>query len=178
MRNRFLNLVVMSVLPFAAAAAQDAGGPSNVLSFQPLNAVVLTAYSAEYERKIGDEISFGIGGTHWNVGNDANDLTYQSGDVKLRFYPQGNALQGFSLGGSVGFSRISATNDFDGTEDSASGPSFGVLIEYQWLMGKARNFALALGLGAKAVMVDEDEITSDDFVARYPTARVSVGYAF
>lgn len=177
MRNRVLNLVVMSVLPFAAAAAQDAGGPSNVLSFQPLNAVMLTAYSAEYERKIGEATSVGIGGTHWNV-DEANDLTYQSGDLKFRFYPQGVALQGFSLGGSVGFSQISASNDLDGTEESASGPSFGVLIEYQWLMGKSRNFALALGLGAKAVMVDEDEITSDDFVARYPTARVSVGYAF
>lgn len=167
----------MSILPFATAVAQDAGGPSNVLSFQPLNAIVLTAYSAEYERKIGEATSFGIGGTHWNV-DDGNDLTYQSGDLKFRFYPQGVALQGFSLGGSVGYSRISATNDFDATEESVSGPSFGVLIEYQWLMGKSKNVALALGLGAKAVMVDEDEITSDDFVARYPTARISVGYAF
>jgi hypothetical protein len=45
-------------------------------------------------------------------------------------------------------------------------------------MGAKRNFALALGVGAKAVQVNEDEITNNDFTARYPTARISVGYAF
>lgn len=162
-------------MPFAAPA-QEIAGPSNVISIQPLNAVLLTMFSAEYERKTGGAVSAGVGGTYFQV-DDADDLTYTSGDLKLRFYPQGTALQGFSFGGSVGFSSISATA-FDGTDESVSGPSFGILIEYQWLMGTKRNFALALGLGAKAVMVNEDEITSDDFIARYPTARVSVGYAF
>ncbi len=155
---------------------QESIGPSNVLSIQPLNAVILTMYSAEYERKTGSAVSVGVGGTYWDVGED-DDLTYASGDLKLRYYPQGTALQGFSFGGSVGFSSISATT-FEGVDESASGPSLGILIEYQWLMGVQRNFALTLGVGAKAVMVDEDEISSDDFIARYPTARISVGFAF
>ena len=183
MRNRALSLAAAMFFPLAVSAqeitvsAEGVAGPSNVLSIQPLNAVILTMYSAEYERKTGGAVSVGVGGTYWDVGEDDN-LTYASGDVKLRYYPQGTALQGFSFGGSVGFSSISATNTFDGTEESASGASIGILIEYQWLMGAKRNFALALGIGAKAVMVDEDEISSDDFIARYPTARISVGFAF
>jgi hypothetical protein len=170
----------MVLFPFAAAAAQEipAAMPSNVISIQPLNAVILTAFSVEYERKTGSAVTVGVGATYWDAGDESDDdLTYASTDLKLRYYPQGTALQGFSFGGTVGFSSVSSTG-FDGSEESASGPSFGVLIEYQWLMGAKRNFALALGVGAKAVQVNEDEITNNDFTARYPTARISVGYAF
>jgi len=184
MKTQLLALASAVLIPFGASSAQvDAtsgplSGPSNVISLQPLNAVILTMYSGEYERRIGRELSFGFGATYWDLGEDSNELTYKSGDLKLRFYPQGNALHGFSFGGSVGLTSISALS-FDGTtEESASGPSFGILIEHQWLMGASRNFAVALGVGAKAVMVDEDEISSDDFIARYPTIRISVGYAF
>jgi|SRR5687767_8428373 len=182
MRNRVLSLAAVMFVPFAVFAQeitvspQEISGPSNVLSIQPINAVLLTAWSAEYERKVGGAVTVGVGGTHWDVGEE-DDLTYASADLKLRYYPQGNALQGFAFGGTVGFSSISATSS-DGTDESASGPSFGILIEYQWLMGVKRNFALALGVGAKSVMVDEDAISSDDFILRYPTARLSVGFAF
>lgn len=175
MRIRVIALVAAAMMPFAAASAQETAiGPSNVLSFQPLTAM-LTVYAAEYERKTGTALTFGIGGTYSDLGD--NDLTYRSGDLKLRYYPQGTALRGFSFGGSVGYTSVSESL-FDGSDASANGPSFGVLLEYQWLMGASRNFALALGLGAKAVMVDEDEFSNSDFIARYPTARVSVGWAF
>jgi hypothetical protein len=183
MKNQLLALAAATLIPFAVSAQVEAtsvplNGPSNVLSLQPLNAVILTMYSAEYERRTSRSLSFGVGATYWDVGEDSDNLKYTSGDVKLRFYPQGTALHGFSFGASVGFSSISATS-FDGTaEESASGASLGILIEHQWLMGVSRNFAVALGVGAKAVMVDEDEISSDDFIARYPTIRISVGYAF
>jgi hypothetical protein len=184
MNKHVLTLAAVMLVPFAASSAQveatsvPISGPSNVISVQPLNAVILTMYSGEYERRTSRSLSFGIGATYWDAGDDSDNLKYTSGDLKLRFYPQGTALHGFSFGGSVGFSSISATSSFDGTEESVSGPSFGILIEHQWLMGSARNFAVALGVGAKAVMVDEDEISNDDFIARYPTIRVSVGYAF
>jgi hypothetical protein len=181
MRNRVLTLAAAVVMPFAASTQEvpaptpAVAAPSNVISFQPLIAV-FEVYSAEYERKVASATTLGIGGTYWNFGDD--ELTYTSGDLKLRYYPQGTALMGFSFGGSVGFTSISATNTFDGTEESASGATLGVLLEYQWLMGAKRNVSAALGLGAKALMVDEDEITSGDFVARYPTGRVSIGFAF
>ena len=53
-----------------------------------------------------------------------------------------------------------------------------MLLEYQWLMGAKKSFALALGGGAKALIVNEDQVTNSTFTAHYPTARVSIGYAF
>jgi hypothetical protein len=176
MRTRVLTLISAALIPFAAASAQQEVAPRNVISLQPLSAV-LTVYSAEYERQTSAAVTGGVGGTYWNLGDAGDDLTYKSADVKLRYYPNGTALRGFSVGGTVGFTSISGTST-TGADESASGPTLGVLLEYQWLMGVKRNFSLALGAGAKALMVKEENITSGDFTARYPTARVSVGYAF
>jgi hypothetical protein len=178
MRNRVLLLAVASLLPFAAASAQQVAvaAPRNVLSIQPINAV-FTDYSAEYERATAGAVTLGIGGTYFDIGDDFDELTYKSADVKLRYYPNGTALMGFSFGGTAGFTSISGT-DFDGTDESVSGPSLGVLLEYQWLLGVKRNFSVALGVGAKALFVNDNTFDSDDFITRYPTARVSVGFAF
>jgi hypothetical protein len=176
MRIRVLTIAIAALSPLAAASAQIEAAPRNVLSFQPLSAM-LTVYSAEYERQTASAVSVGVGGTYWNIGEGSDDLTYKSGDVKLRYYPQGVALRGFAFGGSVGFTTVTGTSD-TGTEETASGASFGLMLEYQWLMGATRNFALALGVGAKALSVKEETFSSGDFTARYPTARISVGYAF
>jgi hypothetical protein len=141
-----------------------------------LNAV-FTAYSAEYERQIAGAATFGVGGTYFDVGDGVDQVTFNSGDVKLRYYPNGTALMGFSFGGTAGFTSVTGT-DSNGTEESVSGPSLGVLLEYQWLLGVQRNFSVALGVGAKAIFVKDNQITSGDFTTRYPTARVSIGYAF
>jgi hypothetical protein len=176
MRKSILILAAVAV-PFAAAAAQSVGTPHNVLSIQPINAV-FTAYSAEYEHQLTAASTFGVGGTFFNVGDDIDEVTYKSADVKLRYYPNGTALMGFSFGGSAGYSSISGTDANDGSDISVSGPSLGVLLEYQWLMGVQRNVSVALGAGAKAVFVKDADFTSDSFVTRYPTVRVSIGYAF
>jgi hypothetical protein len=178
MRTRVLLLAVACLVPFAAAPAQQiaAAAPRNVLSIQPINAV-FTDYSAEYERATAGAVTLGVGGTYFDVGDGIDQLTYKSGDVKLRYYPNGTALQGFSFGGTAGFASVSGT-DFNGTDQSVSGPSLGVLLEYQWLMGVQRNFSVALGVGAKALFVNDNTFNNDNFITRYPTARVSVGFAF
>ena len=175
MRNRLLSLIAAAVIPFGTVLAQDAS-PRNVFSFQPLTAV-FTVYSAEYERQTAGALTVGVGGTYWSLGDATDELTYKSADVKLRYYPNGTALSGFSFGGTVGFTSVSGTST-SGFDESAGGPSFGVLLEYQWLMGAKQNFSVALGAGAKALSVKQETFTSGDFTARYPTARISVGYAF
>jgi hypothetical protein len=175
MRNRAFVLAVAVLTPFAAASTQVAT-PRNVISIQPLNAV-FTAYSAEYERQIGGAATFGVGGTYFNIGDGIDEVTFKSGDLKLRYYPNGTALMGFSFGGTAGYTSVTGT-DFNGAQATVSGPSLGVLLEYQWLLGVQRNFSVTLGVGAKAVFVKDNQITSSDFTTRYPTARVSIGYAF
>lgn len=168
------------LLPFPHAAAQDLP-PRNVISIQPLSAV-FTVFAAEYERAVGTAVTAGLGATGWSTDDDGfgDRLRYRSVDVKVRYYPQGTALSGFSFGGTIGFTNVvhevrSATPPYD---QSAGGGSFGVLLEYQWLLGAKRNFAVALGVGAKALMVNEGDLAGSNFLARYPTARISVGWAF
>jgi hypothetical protein len=193
MRNRVLTLAAAALIPSVAALAQEVPAappqvipaapaqqqvaPRNVISVQPINAV-FEVYSVEYEHRLASAATLGVGGTYWNPGDEFDNLTYASGDIKLRYYPSGTALMGFAFGASLGFTKVSSTNNFDGSEESTSGPAFGVLLEYQWLLGVKRNFVVALGVGAKALMVKEEDISSGDFTARYPTARVSVGFAF
>lgn len=164
-------------MPFVAASAQTAA-PRNVISIQPLNAM-MTVYSGEYERQTGKSVTFGIGGTYWGADDATGDeASYTSGDVKLRYYPSGTALMGFSFGASAGFTSVAATDAATAIETKESGPTFGVLLEYQWLMGAKKSFSVALGAGAKMLLIDEANVTNNSFTARYPTARVSVGYAF
>ena len=175
MRNRVLAVAAAALMPFAAASAQANAVPRNVISIQPLNAM-MTVYSGEYERAAGKSWTFGLGGTYWNAEDtDASEeVTYTSGDVKLRYYPSG-ALLGFSFGGSFGYSSVSAKGPITGDE-SGSAPSVGILLEYQWLLGTSRNFSVALGAGAKKLFLSD--VNNATVLENYPTARVSVGYAW
>jgi hypothetical protein len=174
MRNRFALMAAMLALPVATATAQNVA-PRNVISIQPLSAM-FTVFAGEYERAFGKAASWGIGTTYASTDNDdiQQEATYTSGDFKLRYYPQGAALNGFSLGGSVGYTSVSET--FGGTDNSGGAVSLGVLLEYQWLWGMKKNFAMSLGAGAKSLMIDKDQFS--DVFGTYPTARVSVGYAW
>lgn len=156
--------------------------PKNVLSIQPL-AAMFTVLAAEYERVVGKSVTLGFGINSVSIGDEDDpdgEASWSSADIKLRYYPQGNAPQGFSLGGSVGGTQVKGTNNTTTppTDEEASGGSVGVLLEYQWLLGAKKKFAIALGVGAKALMIDDSDVTVGSFTARYPTARVSIGYAF
>ena len=64
-----------------------------------------------------------------------------------------------------------------GSDLSLSGATVGAMVDYGWLLGGDRRLYVGAGFGAKALFAD-DERFSDDFLDRYPTARLSVGYAF
>jgi hypothetical protein len=176
MRNRVLAVAAAALMPLAAASAQNKA-PRNVISIQPLSAM-MTVYSGEYERAVGKSVTLGLGATYWGADDNSGDeAAYTSGDVKLRFYPSGTALAGFSFGATGGYTSVSAKEGITQTETSESAPSFGILLEYQFLMGQSRNFSVALGAGAKMLFIEENT-TNDNVIGRYPTARVSVGYAW
>lgn len=156
---------------------------NQVLSIQPLSAM-LTIYSGEFERRITPTMTLGVGATYWGGGfeeeDSSGDVSYTSGDLKLRYYPGAQPFQGFSFGAQVGMTRVTGqvSDDFTGEseEGSASGPTFGIALDYNWLLGPTQSFYVGLGLGAKALFIDEESV--DNATARYPTARISVGYAF
>ncbi len=160
-------------VPFSAAAAQEMSGPSQIISIQPLTAM-LTIYSGEYELRTGRSVTIGLGGTHWSPGNEVNGVTYTSGDFKVRYYPQGAALHGFSIGVLGGYTSASGTRN--GVKATTGGAALGTSLEYQWLMGATSNVSVALGAGAKMLMVKEKNL--DNISLHYPTARISIGYGF
>jgi hypothetical protein len=174
MIRRLVAIAGLVVVPFASVAGQSEARP-NVFTIQPLNAV-FQFYSAEYERAATKAVTWGVGANHASGFLWDDDGSYTSAEFKLRYYPAGIALQGFSVGGAVGYTSVKDNNS-GATSTSEGAPSVGVLLEYQWLMGQQKNFAVALGLGAKAVFLDTSDSTND-FTARYPTARISVGWAF
>jgi hypothetical protein len=176
MRQTLAAAVAALALPFAALVAQS-GAPTQVISVQPLSAV-FGVYSAEYERAAGQAVTWGVGATYWGDSFTGGDhATYTSAEFKVRGYPAGVALTGFSIGGAVGFASVSGKDYSNGTRQSVGGPSIGVLLEYQWLMGTSKEWAFALGAGAKALII-ADKSTTFSYTAKYPTARISVGYAF
>jgi hypothetical protein len=175
MLKRLAIATALCMLPFASVRAQDSTH-TRVVSIQPIS-LVLTIVSAEYEQKLGAASTWGIGANYWDAGALGADGRYVSGEFKLRYYPDGVALHGFSVGGSLGYTNISG-NSSGVRQTTVAGPSLGVLLEYQWLLGKSRSFVVAIGAGAKAIFVTESKSSSNDYTSRYPTTRISIGHAF
>ena len=175
MRHAVAVALVVFVLPVGALAAQ-AEMPKQVISIQPLSAV-FGVFAGEYERAAGTSVTWGIGATYWGSGFSGGGARHTSAEFKLRGYPNGVALSGFSIGGSVGYTSVSDNGDSFSSASSVGGPTVGVLLEYQWLLGAKKEWTFALGAGAKALFIN-DKDTSIDFTGKYPTARISVGYAW
>lgn len=175
MRKAFAVALAVLVLPVSVLVAQSEI-PKQVLSVQPLGAV-FGVFAGEYERAAGASVTWGIGATYWGSGFSGGGARYTSAEFKLRAYPNGVALNGFSVGGAVGYTSISGNGNSYSSASTIGGPTFGVLLEYQWLLGPKKEWTFALGAGAKALFIN-DSNTSIDFIGKYPTARVSVGYAW
>lgn len=177
---RLAHLVTTAVLLAAATSplgAQSAATPrTTVLSVQPLG-LIFEFFSAEIEHALKPSMTVGLGGSYWN--GTGVGIRYTSGDLKLRYYPEGRALQGFAFGGQVGYTSITGQSTSPSTatsEATVSGPTIGVGLDYNWLLGASNAFYVGLGLGAKRLFVNTKDV--EDVSGGYPTARVSVGYAF
>lgn len=163
---------VAAVVALAANAGAQSASPKNVLSVQP--GVVLGITGVEYERVSGKANTFGFGVFRYSRGEGADEVTFSAAEVRLRYYPWQEALQGLSVGGAIGFSGVKGTSRTL-VDQSKSAPSIGLMLEYQRQLGF---ISLAAGVGARAVFVGKDDITSPDFAARHATARVSIGVAW
>lgn len=174
-------IAASTTLVAVSVQAQPVVAPkTNVLSIQPLTAI-LGVYSAEWEHVVTQTMTFGIGGSFWSNNDDYAKTAYTSGDLKLRYYPEGTPLRGFSLGVQAGYTSVSddvKEESFFGLrgKHKLNAPSIGVGLEYGWLLGVSKSLYVGLGVGAKKILTHQDEVP--DATLGYPTGRVSVGYAF
>ena len=175
MRFKTMSIAALVCLIPRLASAQEQTGKAAVISIQPISAM-LTVYAGEVELAMSRSATIGVGGTYWSPDVIDGDFNYLSGDLKIRYYPEGHPFQGFSFGGSVGVTHLSASAS-SSSSGSATGPSIGVLLDYNWLLGAEKAFYVGLGLGAKTLFIS-DKSVADQATLHYPTMRLSVGWAF
>lgn len=176
---RFAALAAASTLLAVAAEAQSAAAPkTTVISIQPLTAI-FNVYAAEVEHALSPTWTLGLGESYWNHDDSGFSLRYLSGDVKLKYYPEATPFRGFSFGGQVGYTSVKEDDSFGSSGSSkttVSGPTVGVALDYNWLLGPPQSFYVGLGVGAKKIFAKADN--AGHATVNYPTARVSIGFAF
>jgi len=144
-----------------------------IISVSPVFAL-LGFYTGDIERRVTSATTLGLGGSAFTLG----PFGYKSVDLRARFYPAGRALEGFGLGASAGFIRLSADGGgLFSSGSSGSGVVVGTDATFTRLTGKRHNLALSIGGGLKRVLrFGGYDVSSAQLT--YPTARASIGLAF
>lgn len=132
------------------------GQPTQVLSTNPIG-LALRYYNVEYESRVTDAITGGIGGA--SLSESLGFGSYLNGDVFLRYYPGGHAFQGVSLGLKAGLTSSNGV---------AAGIGFDLNANH-WINERV---VMSAGVGLKRVFDGADTYT-------LPTIRIiNVGIAF
>lgn len=177
LRRRAVPALILTLgllIPAAALRAQGSTQPyKSVLTLNPLG-IPFEYISGEYERVVSGLVTGGLTFSYLGLSDDS----YLTWEGKLRFYPNEEAPKGFSIGLSAGITRLEGER-FDGTsnvDDDIIRPTIGVIIDYNWLLGRNKRFLVGAGVGGKRILgPDHDWV---DLNVGYPTARFQVGFLF
>ena len=112
MNTRTLSLILAGCLILGCVPregwGQDAGTRTPVPHEQAISAnpflLLFEWFNVEYERKVSDTGTLGFTASGFSF--DEGDETYRGFSAFYRYYPQGAALSGFSLGGRLGYPGI------------------------------------------------------------------------
>ncbi len=161
--------------PDTSRAQDPAPARRTLVTINPLG-IPFEYLSGEFERVFTGLVSAGATLSYLGIFDDAS---YATAEWKLRFYPNEEAPKGFSVGMSAGLTRVTA-DEFDGIggreRNSETRPTVGVIVDYNWILGRTRRFVVGTGVGAKRIFgLDEDFIDAN---IGYPTARFQVGFLF
>jgi hypothetical protein len=163
-----LLLVTALLLPSVAEAQVGPEGQySRIISVNPIALVILGSISVEYEHAFDVNNSWGVSASY----HEWSDWTYAALDGKFRYYLQGRALEGLSVGFLVGASR----GRDDESDDSGTAVAVGFMVEHQWLLGDDERLAVTVGGGGKRLAY-VDHLPGAP--RGLPTIRLSLGWAF
>jgi hypothetical protein len=164
------------------ALARSAGAQESVsrvpiryrtyISINPLG-IPFDLFSAEVESGIAQGMTLGASGSHIDVG----DERFSSADFKFRYYPSEVVLLGISVGASVGMLRYSDIRDA-GVREALDAPTFGVILDYNWMLGAQRRFVVGTGIGAKRILASSEERKRVGLQQAQVTGRFTMGIAF
>lgn len=107
---------------------------------------------------------------------DVNHTRFTTFDFKVRYYPGEVVLRGLSVGGSAGYTHFS--NVVDGTRQTLSAPTIGIIVDDNRLVGRSEHFLVGTGVGVKRVLASSDERARAGVDRAVFTARLILGVAF
>ena len=128
-----------------------------LITVNPLG-VLVDYYNVELERALSDVTSISLAAEHSATG----DTDISAVDVRFRYYPQAQVFSGLSLGASLGYGSFDDaeeyyydTPDGPGREvigEDLAGPTLGLEVNYNWLVGRDRRLFVGLGIGARRLL--------------------------
>ena len=125
-------------------------------------------------------------GVSLNQIDDYNN--YRAVELKARYYPAEQALQGLSIAATVGVSTANADSRYSSGNygfismsgnfsERVTRPSLGTELSYQWIVGPSSRFVAVVGAGVKRMFGKEGTFNPLN-IPVLPTARVNIGFAF
>ena len=173
-----LALALALVAGRASAQAADSVTYRNAVGVNPIG-LPLGFFSAEFEHVVQPGFVVGVGGSYENlVGASSGDTQSSWLDAKVKYYPNEESFKGFSVGLTAGVlnSRGNQFNGFTDEHQNRSAGTVGVIVDYNWLLGKRKKLYIGTGIGAKRVFGDTGDRSILDPV--YPYGRLQLGIAY
>lgn len=152
----------------------------------PLSVFFAGDYVLEYEQAVRPMLSVGAGVNYQDEhslffsGDSGYDLDLSG---KARYYPDEEALHGFSIAGTLGatiYKRPAGTGigaDRNGYDRQNTALTIGMSLDQNWLMGRDERLLVGIGAGAKRRFVAHPTDV-DQFAPNRLTIRVVLGYAW
>ncbi len=141
------------------------------VGFNPLG-VPANVFTLELENAVTSGITVGAVGSYI----DFDKSRYATADFKVRYYPGEVVLRGFAVGVSAGATRYS--HMVSDARQSLSAPTAGILLDYNWLLGRSERFLVGTGIGAKRILASESERQRAHVDYATVTTRLILGFAF
>lgn len=180
-RRLFVPMVALAMLAHRASAQGTASAPQRIPSqtYIAINPIGVVGDIGTLEVENGIVQGVTIGGVASYI--DFDDYRRTTFDFKLRYYPAEVVLRDWSIGGTVGFTRVSdlVEQELGGkTRQSLNAPTVGLVVDKNWLTGRGEHFLIGTGVGAKRLLASKADRDRVDVSRAIFTARLVIGYAF
>jgi hypothetical protein len=182
---RLRSIVIAAALCCATPAlAQTGSGDFRNALGTNFVAIPFGVFSVDYERAVGN-MGMSVGFGALTVADDGDRTSW--GQAKLKYYPAENSLRGLALGITAGMISVRDSTWYHdgGLQQSVvesrteSSPTLGVVVDYNWLLGRRNRFLFGIGVGARRVLKDVDnDGNSSPLEQVYPDGRFTLGFAF
>lgn len=147
-------------------------GVAQQISANPVG-LLFDLFNIDYERRVTDSVSFGVGGSTSTTevyeydgfyNESSHRERYLNGDVYVRFYPSGTALNGLAFGVKLGMTKVPDQGSFFG---------YGFDFNKSQILGK--HFYFGYGAGLKRLVGANSDRLELEYI---PTLRLNVGIGF